>query len=117
MSQALAAGKPVELPAITSIARTLGAPKVSDFTYRVVRELAQEVVVVEDAAAARAVFLLLKRTKHLTEPAAACCLAAAEAQRAQFTAKDQIVLVLCGGNVSTEDLAGFCTQFAGPHGA
>jgi threonine dehydratase len=112
MAQSLAAGKLVELPAITSIARTLGAPKVSDFTYRMVRELVEEVVVVDDAAAARALFLLLERTKHLTEPAAACCLAAAEEQQAQFTAKDQVVLVLCGGNVSTEDLAGFHRRFA-----
>ena len=112
MAQSLAAGKLVELPAITSIARTLGAPKVSDFTYRLVRNLVEEVFVVDDAAAARALFLLLERNKHLTEPAASCCLAAAETQRAQFTPKDQVVLVLCGGNVSTEDLTGFYTRFA-----
>ena len=112
MSQALAAGKPVELPAITSIARTLGAPKVSEFTLRLVRELVEEVIVVDDAAAARALFFLLERTKYLTEPAAACCLATAEQQRAQFTAKDQVVIVLCGGNVSTQDLAGFYGRFA-----
>src|SRR5262249_39114838 len=111
MSQALAAGRLVELPAITSIARTLGAPKVSEFTLRLVRELVEEVVVVEDAAAARALFFLLERTKQLTEPAASCCLAAAEQQRAQFTDKDQIVLVLCGGNVSAEDLTGFYSRF------
>jgi threonine dehydratase len=111
MAQSLAAGKLVELPAITSIARTLGAPKVCDFTFRMVRELVEEVVVVDDAAAARALFLILERTKQLTEPAASCCLAAAEMQRDKFTAKDQIVLVLCGGNVSTEDLAGYYCRF------
>jgi len=111
MSQSLAAGKLVELPAITSIARTLGAPKVCDFTYRLVRDLVEEVVVVDDAATVRAMFLILERTKYLTEPAAACCLAAAETQRDTFTAKDQIVLVLCGGNISTEDLAGFYSRF------
>lgn len=116
MSQSLSAGTLVELPAITSIARTLGAPKVSDFTYRLVRELVEEVVVVEDAAAARALFLLLERTKHLTEPAASCCLAAAETQRATFTADDRIVLVLCGGNVSAADLADFHKRFATPVG-
>jgi threonine dehydratase len=111
MAQSLAAGKLVELPAITSIARTLGAPKVSDFTYRLVRDLVEEVVVVDDAATVRALFFLLERTKQLTEPAAACCLVAAEQQRARFTAKDRIVLVLCGGNVSTEDLTSFYTRF------
>lgn len=112
MAQSLAAGKLVELPAITSIARTLGAPKVSEFTYRAVRELVEEVVVVEDAAAARALFFLLERTKQLTEPAAACCLAAAEQQRSRITPQDHVVLVLCGGNVSTQDLASFHARFA-----
>ena len=112
MSQSLAAGALVELSAITSIARTLGAPKVSEFTYALVRELVEEVIVVEDRAAARALFLLLERTKYLTEPAAACCLAAAQIQRGQFTANDQVVLVLCGGNVSVEDLADFHARFA-----
>jgi threonine dehydratase len=111
MSQSLVAGKLVELPAITSIARTLGAPRVSDFTFRLVRELVEEVVVVDDAAAARALFLLLERTKQLTEPAAACCLAAAEEQRARFTTQDQVVLVLCGGNVSAVDLTNFFARF------
>ncbi len=114
MAQTLAAGRLVELPAITSIARTLGAPKVSDFTYRLVRELVEEVVVVDDEAAARALFFLLERTKQLTEPAAACCLAAAQQQRAMFTPEDQIVLVLCGGNVSAEDLTSFYSRFVTP---
>ncbi|MBY0526595.1 MAG: pyridoxal-phosphate dependent enzyme [Gemmataceae bacterium] len=111
MSQSLHANELVELPAITSIARTLGAPKVSDFTLSHVRELVEEVKVVEDAAAARALFLILERTKYLVEPAAACCLAAAEQQRGQFRADEQIVLVLCGGNVSTEDLATYWQRF------
>ncbi len=111
MSQSLAAGKLVELSAITSIARTLGAPKASEFTYQLVRSLVEEVVVVDDAAAVRALFLILERTKQLTEPAAACCLAAAETQRDQFTAKDQVVLVLCGGNVSADDVVSFHGRF------
>src|SRR6266571_3634538 len=116
MSQSLAAGTLVELPAITSIARTLGAPKVCDFTYQLVRCLVEEVVVVDDAAAARALFLILERTKQLTEPASSCCLAAAETHRERFTADDRVVLVLCGGNVSTEDLASFYGRFGGTIG-
>ena len=54
MARSLAAGELVELPAITSVARTLGAPKVSEFTLRHVRELVAEVKVVDDAAAVRA---------------------------------------------------------------
>lgn len=111
MAQSLAAGRLVELPAITSIARTLGAPRVTDFTYNLVRDLVAEVKVVSDADTARALFYLLERTKYLVEPAASCCLVAAEQQKSQFTKDDQIVLLLCGGNVSAESLCGFQQQF------
>jgi threonine dehydratase len=111
MSQALAAGTLVELPAITSIARTLGAPKVSEFTYNLVRELVEEVIVVEDGDAAKALFFLLERTKQLTEPASSCCLAAAKLQRDKIKSSDRVVIVLCGGNVSSADLATFHARF------
>ena len=67
-----------------------------------------------DAAAAKALFLILERTKYLVEPAAACCLAAAEEQREQLRAEDAVVLLLCGGNVSGEDLASFWQRFLAP---
>jgi threonine dehydratase len=114
MSQALAAGRPVELPAITSIARTLGAPKVSAFTLEAARRLAREVVVVPDAEAVAALVLLLERAKVLTEPAAACCLAAAERQRAHLKPGDHVVLLLCGGNVSLADVCSYRQRFLAP---
>jgi threonine dehydratase len=118
MAQSLAADRVVELPAITSIARTLGAPKVCDFTLNHVRKLVREVKVVNDADAVRALFLILERTKYLTEPAAACCLAAAEQQREQLAPGHALVLLLCGGNVSGEDLSSFWQRFiAGPGGS
>jgi threonine dehydratase len=111
MAQSLAAGKLVELPAITSIARTLGAPKVSDFTLTHVQRLVKEVSVVDDPATVRAMIFLLERTKTLTEPAAACCVVAAERHRDQFNADDKIVLLLCGGNLSVADLCSFRQKF------
>jgi threonine dehydratase len=113
MAQSLAAGRLVELPAITSIARTLGAPKVSAFTLGHVRELVREVTVVDDAATVAALTFILERTKYLVEPAAACCLVAAEQHRERFRAGDQVVLLLCGGNVSLEDLCTFQQRFQG----
>jgi threonine dehydratase len=114
MARSLAAGELVELPAITSIARTLGAPKVSEFTLRHVRERVDEVVVVDDASAVQALLLILERTKYLTEPAASCCLAAALRQREQLRPDDRVVLLLCGGNLSAADLCAFRQRFAGP---
>jgi threonine dehydratase len=113
MAQSLAAGRLVELPQITSIARTLGAPKVCEFTLSTVQRLVDDVIVVDDAAAFAALRLILERTKQLVEPAASCCLAAAESHRATWQPGEKIVLVLCGGNVSLADLARFETRFAG----
>jgi threonine dehydratase len=112
MSQSLAANRLVELPAVTSIARTLGAPKPSDFTLRHVQQRVDEVVVVDDSAALQALILILERTKYLTEPAASCCLAAAARHREQLRPTDQVVLLLCGGNLSAADLCAFQQRFA-----
>ena len=114
MARSLAAGHLVELPAITSIARTLGAPRVCDFTFNAVRELVDEVKVVSDDVTLTALCFLLERTKILTEPAAACCLAAARLHRGQFQPTDRVVLVMCGGNVSVADLLAFRDQANNP---
>jgi threonine dehydratase len=112
MAQSLAAGRLVELPAITSIARTLGAPKVSDFALSHVQRLVEKVQVVDDAATVRALFHILERTKYLVEPAAACCLAAAAED--QFQPGERIVLLLCGGNIAAADLASYFERFLRP---
>lgn len=111
MAQSLAANRLVELPQITSIARTLGAPKVSDFTLHHVQQLVDEVIVVEDHEAFAALKFILERTKYLTEPAAACCLAAARRQRSALRSDESIVILLCGGNASLADLCVWQERF------
>ena len=104
MSQALAAGEIVELPAITSIAKTLGAPAVSPRTLRLTQENIESVTVVSDREAMEALRFILERLKVLTEPASSCTLAAALRLKDQFNPNDYIVLILCGGNLSLSDL-------------
>lgn len=107
MSQALAAGKPVELPGITSIAKTLGAPYVSDLTLKMASELLESVTVVTDDEAVEAMVFIAERLKVFTEPAAACTLAALEKISDNFTPESKIVLIFCGGNVGVRDLCGY----------
>jgi threonine dehydratase len=109
MSQALAAGHPVQLEAITSIARTLGAPSVSERTLLLAQQYLESVTLVPDAEAMSALNLLLERAKVLTEPAASCTWAAAERLRSHFNTSSQVVLVLCGGNMSIQDLCRYQT--------
>ncbi|MEQ1884973.1 MAG: threonine/serine dehydratase [Bryobacteraceae bacterium] len=105
MSKSLAEGKIVTLPAITSIARTLGAPAPSERTFNLAKDLIESVTVVPDAEALAALRFLLERMKVLAEPAASCTLAAADRLRDQFTKDSHVALILCGGNMPMEDLA------------
>ena len=104
MSLALAAGHPVELPAITSIAKTLGAPSVSTRTLALAKKHLEEVIVVPDEEAVKALKFILERLKVLTEPAASCTLAAASRLKDQFNKNNNLVLIFCGGNLSVADL-------------
>ena len=110
MSQALAAGRPVELPAITSIAKTLGAPYVSETTLDLVRNYVESVTVVPDAEAVEALLFIAERLKVITEPAASCTLAAAERLRNSFDEQSKVVLILCGGNTVIKDVCGWLRQ-------
>jgi threonine dehydratase len=110
MSQALAAGRPVELTAITSIAKTLGAPSVSDTTLSIARELLESVTVVTDAEAVEALVFIAERLKVITEPAASCTLAAADKLKSKFAADSNVVIILCGGNVSVSDLCSYLSM-------
>ncbi len=105
MTRSIAAEQLIELPAITSIARTLGAPKVSVMTYEHVRQRVDELVVVSDEETIAAMRFLLERTKTLVEPAAACCLAAARRHQQAIASNETVALLMCGGNVSLADLA------------
>jgi threonine dehydratase len=116
MAEALKAGHPVTIPAITSIARTLGAPAVSSETLRLAQQYLESVTVVSDAEAFAALRFLLERTKMLTEPAASCTLAAAERHRARFGPDSHVVLFLCGGNLGVDDLCRFVSLFPPPGG-
>lgn len=112
MSLALEAGEPVTLPAITSIAKTLGAPYVTKSTLELVGGLLEKVIVVPDSEAVEAMKFILERLKVITEPAAACTLAAARRLMDNFTRKDNVVLIFCGGNTGVDDLCGYVRDFS-----
>jgi threonine dehydratase len=95
------------LSAITSIARTLGAPSVSETTLKMAQKYLESVTLVPDLEAVNALRFLLERAKVLTEPAASCTLAAAGRLRDRFRPDSRLVLVLCGGNTAVDDLCSY----------
>ncbi len=110
MTLALKAGHPIELPAITSIAKTLGAPSVSARTLALAQKNLEEVIVVSDDEAVKELIFILERLKVLTEPAASCTLAAALRLKGQFNDNNNLVLVFCGGNLSLTDLCKYVSK-------
>lgn len=110
MSAALAAGERVELEQITSLARTLGAPRVGALNFELAKKYLSGVTVVEDCEAVQEMYCLLDKAKVLTEPATSCTLAAAERLKDRFTPESKVVLVLCGGNIGLNDLFSFRTD-------
>jgi threonine dehydratase len=112
MASALAANRVVELPKITSIAKTLGAQAVTERTLALAKKYLEGVTVVNDDEAVDALRFLLERVKVLTEPAASCTLAAAERLRSNFSKDSHVALILCGGNFTLDSL--LQSQFSEP---
>ncbi len=104
MSRAWQAGRVVEIEKMTSLAKTLGAPSVCERTLDATRSLLESVTVVTDREAFAELEYLLDREKIVTELAASCTLAAAERMRGRFTKDHHVVLVMCGGNMSLNEL-------------
>lgn len=102
MFQSRQAGKIVELPAITSIAETLGALKTEQTQFNIVSRYVADLVTVSDEAAIRALLEILDREKLLTEPAASCSVAALLEGRIRLKPGENVVIILCGANIGLD---------------
>lgn len=111
MSQAIAAGAPVPT-APTSIATTLSAPTVSQLTLDHVTALVEEVLVVSDAEAVGGMVALGEEAKLWVEPATGCLVPAARRVLDRVGSGARLGMVMCGGNVTAQDVHGWVERFA-----
>jgi threonine dehydratase len=111
MSRALAAGAPVPMVP-TSIATTLAPPYVSELTLAHVSALVEDVIVVPDADAVRGCLTFAEEAKVWTEPAAGCLVPAAHELLDRVGPGVRLGLVVCGGNVTADDVTGWVQRFA-----
>ena len=93
----LAAGAPVRLPHMATMADGIAVGCPGDVTFAHVQGLVDRVVTVDDDALARALLLMLERAKLVVEPAGAAGLAAVMEDPTSFT--PPVVVVLSGGNI------------------
>jgi L-serine/L-threonine ammonia-lyase len=104
LSQALAAGERITLPAITSVATSLGARQVCERAFDSARERPVCPVVVTDAAALAACRAFLDDHRVLVEPACGAALAALDALTHAFADTERpprVLVVVCGGVTAT----------------
>jgi L-serine/L-threonine ammonia-lyase len=103
---ALAAGEPVTLPAITSIASSLGAKRVAPRVLTLAREHPIHSLVVSDAQAVAACSRFADAMRVLVEPACGASLAALDARPDLFAGRATPLIEVCGGiGVTTARLA------------
>jgi threonine dehydratase len=93
----LAAGHPVALPGMSTIADGIAVGRPGEVTFRHVAALVDDIVTVSEEDISRALLLLLERAKLVVEPAGAAAVAAVLAGAVPVEAP--VVTVLSGGNI------------------
>jgi len=93
----LAAGRPVALTRMATMADGIAVGLPGELTFPLVRDLVDRVVTVEEEAISRALVLCLERAKLVVEPAGAAAVAALLADPGAY--EPPVVAVLSGGNI------------------
>lgn len=112
MSASLAAGHPVPLDDVASVADGLLIREPGQLPFAHVRELVDEIVLVEEDEILDAMTLCAELLKLVVEPSGAVALAAGLAQRIPRPHADatKVVFVISGGNVARDRYASWVVQ-------
>lgn len=112
---ALEAGAPVMLPALTSIATSLGAKRVCARAVELAREHEIVPLTVSDAQAIAACLKFADEFRVLVEPACGATLAALDVHPERFARFGRVLVEVCGGiGVSLAKLAEWRREFSLP---
>ena len=104
VTQSFRAGFPVTLPAITSIADTLGAKRTTEATLARIKAVVNDMQTVTDKETLDALQLLLEKEKILVEPATSCSIAALLHNKFDLSEVEKLCIILCGANISIRQL-------------
>ena len=107
MHRSLAAGEPVAIDKVDTIADSLGAPFAMPYSFELCRNNVDRLVLVSDEQLRQAMRLLMTAMKIAVEPACAAATAALFGPLRDSLAGRHVVLVFCGSNI---DWSTFQTQ-------
>ena len=105
MSQSFAAGHPVRIEKVTTIADSLSAPLAMPLTYEVARAHVDRIVRVEDREMLDAMNIYQNVLRITAEPACAASLAAIRGPLKRELAGRQVGIIACGSNISLDRYA------------
>ncbi|MFA8442778.1 MAG: threonine/serine dehydratase [Yoonia sp.] len=100
MSQSFAAGEPVRIDRVATIADSLGAPLAMPLSYGVARAYVDDIVKIEDRAMLAAMDIYQNVLRITAEPACAASLAAMIGPLKEDLSGRQVGIIACGSNIS-----------------
>jgi threonine dehydratase len=106
------AGSPQHLETIDTIADGLSAPMAGNHTYRITRELLEDIIVVSDKEIAIGLRELLASAKLYAEPAGAVATGALLAGKVPVESGQTVVSIVSGGNLDIPKLVEIMQQYA-----
>lgn len=99
MHRSLAAGRPVAIDRVDTIADSLGAPFAMPYSFELCRRNVDQMVLVSDDEMKSSMGLLMSTMKIAVEPACAAATAALFGPLHETMAGKHVVLVFCGSNI------------------
>lgn len=105
LTEALAAGKPVDVATSGIAADSLGARRIGEHVFPIAQASVESCRVVSDADVKRAQAWLWENLRLITEPGGATAFAALLAGTVKPSEQERVGVVICGANVSPADFA------------
>jgi threonine dehydratase len=105
----LAKGERVSIPVPHTIADGLQVASPGELTFPILQKTVEGVLLVSDDEMIETLCWMLERMKVLVEPSGVAAAAAVRHKKADFSGK-RVGVILSGGNVDREKLAGYLTQ-------
>lgn len=103
LTRSLAAGKPITLDKVATIADSLAPPMATPYTFEVCRQYVDQIVLVDDEAMRQTMGIMFRDLKLAVEPAGAAALAAALGPlRPVLSGGKRVGVVVCGSNIDLE---------------
>jgi threonine dehydratase len=110
MYLSFAAGHPVTLASVSTIADSLAPPMATPYTYEVCKRFVDEIVLVPDQAIREAMGILFRNLKLCVEPAGAAALAAALGPlRQTLKSMKRVGILICGSNIDVPSFSKLVT--------